>query len=152
MVRIHYTCTLANGTVIDSSNGKDPLEFTVGEAEIIQGLEDAVLSMKVGQEKVVTVAAENAYGIRHEEWTINVGRDKLPPEFKAEVGLRYEIPREGGQSSQATVTRVSESTVTLDFNKAYNPYCAYSGKWSCPVPPEENHLETEIKAGVKKYH
>ena len=116
MVRIHYTCTLANGTVIDSSNGKDPLEFTVGEAEIIQGLENAVLSMKVGQEKVVTVAAENAYGIRHEEWTINVVRDKLPPEFRAEVGLRYEIPREGGQSSLATVTHVSESTVTLDFN------------------------------------
>ena len=42
--------------------------------------------------------------------------------------------------------------VQLDFNKAYNPYCAYSGNYSCPIPPEENHLEIEIKAGVKKYH
>ncbi|MDR6300586.1 DUF1684 domain-containing protein [Mesonia maritima] len=44
------------------------------------------------------------------------------------------------------------NTVILDFNKAYNPYCAYSGNYSCPIPPEENHLEIEIKAGVKKYY
>lgn len=40
----------------------------------------------------------------------------------------------------------------LDFNKCYNPYCAYSYKYSCPIPPEENHLEIEIKAGIRKYH
>jgi uncharacterized protein (DUF1684 family) len=42
--------------------------------------------------------------------------------------------------------------ITLDFNKAYNPYCAYSSRWSCPIPPAENHLNVEIKAGVKSYH
>lgn len=42
--------------------------------------------------------------------------------------------------------------VELDFNLSYNPYCAYNDRYSCPIPPEENHLETEIKAGVKKYH
>lgn len=41
--------------------------------------------------------------------------------------------------------------VVLDFNKAYNPYCAYSGRYSCPIPPEENELETEILAGVKSF-
>lgn len=41
--------------------------------------------------------------------------------------------------------------IIIDFNKAYNPYCAYNGKYSCPIPPQENHLETFIKAGVKKY-
>ena len=43
------------------------------------------------------------------------------------------------------------NTIMLNFNEAYNPYCAYSGNYSCPIPPEENHLEIEIKAGVKKY-
>ncbi len=48
--------------------------------------------------------------------------------------------------------RIPESKeVILDFNKAYNPYCAYSGKYSCPIPPEENDLEIEIFAGVKAF-
>lgn len=42
--------------------------------------------------------------------------------------------------------------VTIDLNNAYNPYCAYSDRYSCPIPPAENHLDTEVRAGVKKYH
>jgi uncharacterized protein len=42
--------------------------------------------------------------------------------------------------------------ITIDFNKAYNPYCAYNHKYSCPVVPDENNLNIEIKAGVKKFH
>ncbi|NOZ47214.1 MAG: DUF1684 domain-containing protein [Chlorobi bacterium] len=45
-----------------------------------------------------------------------------------------------------------EDTVILDFNKCYNPYCAYASRWSCPIPPEENFLNISIKAGVKSYH
>ncbi len=44
------------------------------------------------------------------------------------------------------------TSITLDFNKAYNPYCAYSDRFSCPFPPKENILKTSIKAGEKKYH
>lgn len=40
---------------------------------------------------------------------------------------------------------------TLDFNKTYNPYCAYNGEYSCPVPPADNHLDTMVEAGVKDY-
>jgi peptidylprolyl isomerase len=115
-VRVHYTCKLSNGTVIDSSQGQEPLEFTLGKGEIIKGLEDAVMGMKVGQSKTTTVAPEQTYGLRHEEWMIDVARDKLPEDFRPEVGLHYELPRENGQSSLATVTHVSQTTVTLDFN------------------------------------
>lgn len=45
-----------------------------------------------------------------------------------------------------------DSVITLDFNRAYNPYCAYNDRYSCPVPPRENHLTTEVKAGVLKFH
>lgn len=44
-----------------------------------------------------------------------------------------------------------EDYIIIDFNKAYNPYCAYNSKYSCPIPPEENDLQVEIKAGIKKY-
>jgi uncharacterized protein (DUF1684 family) len=43
-------------------------------------------------------------------------------------------------------------TVIIDFNKAYNPYCAYNHKYSCPIVPLENDLAIEIVAGVKKFH
>lgn len=45
-----------------------------------------------------------------------------------------------------------EPITTIDFNRAYNPYCAYNDRYSCPVPPRENHLATEVRAGVLKYH
>ena len=55
----------------------------------------------------------------------------------------------GGRYIDFRIPETNE--VTLDFNRAYNPYCAYSGKYSCPVPPEENDLEIEIFAGVKSF-
>jgi len=43
-------------------------------------------------------------------------------------------------------------SIIIDFNKSYNPYCAYSDRYSCPIPPEENHLNVEIPVGIKDYH
>lgn len=116
LVKIRYTCKLADGKIIDSSNDKEPLEFTIGKGEVLKAVEDAVKGMRVGESKTINVPAENAYGERHEEWAIDVGRDKLPEDFSPKVGLHFEIPRGKGQSSQATVTHVSQSTVRLDFN------------------------------------
>jgi len=115
-VRVNYTCRLANGTVIDSSVGREPLEITLGRYDVIKGLEDAVAAMKVGESKTVTVPADKAYGPYHDEWVLEVGRDKLPEDWNPEIGLHYEVPREKGQSTTATVTRVTQSSVTLDFN------------------------------------
>jgi len=115
-VKIHYTCKLANGTVIDSSIGREPLEFTLGKDEVIKGLEEAVKGMKISESKISRVPAEKAYGRHHDEWVLDVGRDKFPEDWNPEVGLHFEIPRENSQSSVATVTHVSQSSVTLDFN------------------------------------
>jgi len=115
-VRIHYSCKLSNGTVIDSSMGSEPLELVVGKEDVIKGLDEAVAGMKVGEAKTTRVAAEKAYGLRHDEWVLEVGRDRFAEDWSPEVGLHYEIPRENGQSTTATVTSVSKSSVTLDFN------------------------------------
>lgn len=115
-VRIHYTCKLANGTVIDSSTDKEPLEFTLGKGEVIKGLEEAVKGMEVGESRTTRVRAEKAYGRYHNEWVLEVGRDKFPTDWTPEVGLHFEVPREDGQSSVATITGVSQSSVHLDFN------------------------------------
>jgi FKBP-type peptidyl-prolyl cis-trans isomerase 2 len=74
------------------------------------------MGMRVGQSKTVNVLAENAYGLHHMEWVLEMGRDKLPGDWNPEVGLCLEIPRGKGESSVATVTHASQSTVRLDFN------------------------------------
>ncbi|MCL4133650.1 UNVERIFIED_CONTAM: hypothetical protein GTU68_066737, partial [Idotea baltica] len=61
-VRLHYKGTLDDGSVFDSSEGRDPLEFTIGSGQIIPGLDEAIPGMKVGDEKTVRIEAENAYG------------------------------------------------------------------------------------------
>ena len=115
-VKIHYTCSLANGTLIDSSFEKQPLKFTVGKAEVLTGLEEAVKGMSVGEKATKKVPSEKAYGARHDEWVLEVGRDKLPEDWQPEIGLHLDIPQKNGQTTVATVTRISEKTVTLDFN------------------------------------
>jgi FKBP-type peptidyl-prolyl cis-trans isomerase 2 len=115
-VKVQYKCRLENGTEIDSSVGREPLEFTLGTEEVIKGLEEIVAAIKVGESKTVNVSAEKAYGPYHDEWVLEVGRDKLPQGWKPEVGLHFELPLEEGRSSTALVTHVSQSSVTLDFN------------------------------------
>lgn len=58
----------------------------------------------------------------------------------------------GGRYLDLSIPQEGATTIVLDFNKAYNPYCAYNSKYSCPIPPIENNLDVAINAGVKKYH
>ena len=76
MVKVHYTGTLGDGTVFDSSLKREPLQFKLGCGHVIPGFEEAVLSMKVGETKTVTIPADQAYGQRREELILVVERRK----------------------------------------------------------------------------
>ncbi|HYO14113.1 MAG TPA: peptidylprolyl isomerase [Thermoanaerobaculia bacterium] len=114
-VRIHYTGTLEDGTVFDSSEGQEPLEFTLGSGEVIPGFEQAVQGMQPGEKKEVTVAADDAYGSHRSDWVLEVGREDFPPNIQPEVGQQLQLSQ-GGQSFVVTVTGVSDASVTLDAN------------------------------------
>ena len=58
----------------------------------------------------------------------------------------------GGRYLDAPIPKLNEPEITLDFNRAYNPYCAYNNEYSCPVPPAENRLQVAIAAGEKSFH
>jgi peptidylprolyl isomerase len=77
-VRVHYTGRLEDDRIFDSSAGRDPLEFTLGEGRVIPGFEEAVLGMEVGEERTVTVPADSAYGPRREEMVAQVSRAGSP--------------------------------------------------------------------------
>src|SRR6478672_1437869 len=78
-VQIHYKGTLEDGSVFDSSEGAEPIEFTIGEHEVIGGLEDAIVGMSKGEKKVATIPAEDAYGDREDDLVFEVARSSIEP-------------------------------------------------------------------------
>jgi peptidylprolyl isomerase len=115
-VRIHYTGTLADGSVFDSSDGRDPLEFTVGSGQIIPGLDAALPGMAAGEEKTVTIAPEQAYGAVNPDARHAVPRSQVPDNIPLEVGVMLELRTPEGEAMPVQVVEVTEEQVTLDAN------------------------------------
>ncbi|WP_439110435.1 FKBP-type peptidyl-prolyl cis-trans isomerase [Lentibacter sp.] len=115
-VSIHYTGTLSDGSVFDSSQGREPLEFVVGSGQIIPGLDTALPGMKVGDEKRVEIASDDAYGPHHAEARQAVPRAEIPADIPLEIGVQLQAKNERGEIMPLTVVEVSEETVVLDAN------------------------------------
>ncbi|SEP71804.1 FKBP-type peptidyl-prolyl cis-trans isomerase [Thalassovita taeanensis] len=115
-VRIHYTGTLADGSTFDSSEGRDPLEFTVGSGQIIPGLDVALPGMGVGDKKVVEVPADQAYGETDPAAVQAVPRGEIPAEIPLDLGTQLQVQTPQGQVMAVTVIEVTETEVTLDAN------------------------------------
>ncbi len=115
-VKVHYTGTLGDGTVFDTSVEREPLEFTLGEGKVIPGFEEAVKGMKVGQPKTVTIPVDDAYGPRRDDLILVIERTQLPENLNPEVGQRLQMQQANGQRSVVIVTDVSEKTITVDTN------------------------------------
>jgi len=115
-VRIHYTGTLKDGTVFDTSEGRDPLEFTVGSGQIIPGLDKALPGMVHGEEKTVSIAPDEAYGPIHPEAMQEVPRGQIPADIPLEIGTQLQMRTPDGQAVGVTVANVTDETVTLDAN------------------------------------
>lgn len=115
-VRVHYTGALEDGTVFDSSQGREPLEFTLGEQRVIPGFEKAVVGMSPGDKKTEKIPAEQAYGPRREDMLLEIDREQLPKEIAPEVGLQLQMTTTDGRQVPVKITEVEESKVKLDAN------------------------------------
>ena len=115
-VRIHYTGTLDDGTEFDSSAGREPLEFALGGGQVIPGFDSAVDGMAVGENKTVTIPAEQAYGERHEQLVQQVPKDAVPDEIDPAVGMQLQSRSPEGQVMSLVVTDVADDTITVDGN------------------------------------
>ena len=115
-VKIHYTGTLADGTEFDSSRDREPLQFTIGARQVIEGFEQAVVGMSPGDSKTATIPAAAAYGPRCDEMVVTVERSELPDDLEPQVGRRLRVEQDAGGPLIVMVTEVSESSVTLDGN------------------------------------
>ncbi|MHC4745302.1 MAG: FKBP-type peptidyl-prolyl cis-trans isomerase [Planctomycetota bacterium] len=115
-VRVHYTGKLDDETAFQSSVGRDPLEFTIGEEEIIPMLGNAVIGMKPGDAKTVKISAEDAFGPYRDDLVRTIERSQFPADFEPAVGQRLSLSEARGQEIAVTVTDLSELNVTLDAN------------------------------------
>lgn len=115
-VRIHYTGTLIDGTVFDSSDGRDPLEFVVGSGQIIPGLDVALPGMQAGEKKLVKIACASAYGPINPAMRQGVPREAIPDEIPLELGLQLQMQTPEGQPLPVTIVEISDTEVTLDAN------------------------------------
>jgi peptidylprolyl isomerase len=115
-VKVHYTGRLNDGTVFDSSVDREPLEFTLGEGQVIPGFEEAVIGMNLGDSKTVAIPADQAYGPYRQEMLVVIGRGEFPTSITPEIGQHLQVRQADGQVILVTIAEVTDSTVTLDAN------------------------------------
>ncbi len=115
-VQVEYTGTLDDGTMFDTNVGKDALEFTVGEHQVIKGFEDAVQGMKKGEEKTIKISPKEGYGEHHKELLKELPKHLFPESEKLQVGARLGLQSKDGQRLVASVAAIGAETITLDLN------------------------------------
>lgn len=115
-VQVHYTGKLTNGTVFDSSVNGDPLQFKLGEGQVIPGFENAVVGMEQGTEKTINIPPDNAYGQRRDDMVVMLNRQQFPPDITPEVGQQLQLQLGDGQVIPVRVADVSQAEVTVDAN------------------------------------
>jgi len=115
-VHVHYTGRLEDGTVFDSSEGRDPLEFTLGEGSVIAGFEKAVEGLGVGESADARLEPDDAYGPVRDDLVMTVPRDQLPDEIKPEVGDRLAMQTADGQNVPVTVVEAEADAIRIDAN------------------------------------
>ena len=116
MVKIHFICKLDDGAIIESSVGREPLEFTIGEGQVNSSLEYSVMGMIPGESKSIEVPAVKAFGPHIKEVVYTVKRESFPDNLVIQVGLPIKFPRNDRQISEGVVIDISESSLTIDAN------------------------------------
>jgi FKBP-type peptidyl-prolyl cis-trans isomerase 2 len=114
-VSFEYTLTV-DGQVVDSSEGKDPLQYTHGEGNIIPGLAKQLEGLGVGDEKAITVSAEEGYGTVDPQALREIEKSKLPPTLEPQIDMFLNMSTPDGRSFPVRIAEVKENTVVLDFN------------------------------------
>jgi peptidylprolyl isomerase len=116
MVTVNYTGRLDDGEVFDSSEGRSPLEFQIGQGQIISGFEEAVQGMAEGEKKTVRIESEQAYGPYVSEMVQTIDRESVPAAIDLELGTRLKATGPDDQTIVLTVIELTEESVTLDAN------------------------------------
>lgn len=115
-VRVHYTGTLNDGTVFDSSVGGEPLEFTLGAGQLIPGFEKAVMGLAAGDRTTALIPSDEAYGPHSAEGLIQVPRTNIPTDIQPQIGQQLQMQTQDGRPVPVRVVAVDDTSITVDAN------------------------------------
>ena len=115
-VQVNYTGKLQDGTIFDSSIGRQPILFTLGKGKLIAGFEKAVIGMSAGEKKTAVIPCADAYGPRQQGAVVEVERKSLPGSIELQVGQRLELTQEDDSTRLVTVAGLTDTHITLDAN------------------------------------
>ncbi|SDB37340.1 FKBP-type peptidyl-prolyl cis-trans isomerase SlpA [Flavobacteriaceae bacterium MAR_2010_188] len=115
-VKVHYTGKLADGRVFDTSEGKKPLEFTLGKGDMIPGFEKGLIDMKVNEKKTIKVSKEEGFGEAREELIQEVPKSQLPEDMNVEEGMSLVSKTPDGQEHNLVVKEIKEESIIVDAN------------------------------------
>ncbi|MCP9200377.1 peptidylprolyl isomerase [Gramella sp. GC03-9] len=116
-VKVHYTGKLEDGQVFDSSVERgEPIEFTLGQGQLIPGFEDGLIGMEVNEKKTINIPKEEAYGEPKAELIQEVDKNQLPEELKPEVGMPLVSKSPDGREINLVVTEVKDDSIVVDAN------------------------------------
>lgn len=114
-VKVHYTGSLANGTIFDSSRERDPLEFVTGKQMLVPGFEAAVMGREAGEKITVTFPAAEGYGDHDPEFIFTVPLSEVPEHVKPEVGMQLQLSSDQGDMD-VTISAINDDEIELDAN------------------------------------
>lgn len=115
-VKVHYTGTLDDGSIFDSSEKSGPIEFVVGDGALIPAFEDAMIGMNTGESKTIRINAEDAYGPFYPDMLIELDKSALPGDVEPQVDMMLEMEDEDGLSRLVRIIELSDGAVTIDAN------------------------------------
>lgn len=115
-VKVHYHGRLRSGETFDSSEGREPLEFTVGAGQMIKGFDDGVKGMAVGEKKTVEISADDAYGQKDDANVFEFPKTQFPADMEPKLGDQLVLSNDQGQRFPVTIAEIKEDSVVLDAN------------------------------------
>lgn len=115
-VKVHYTGTLNNGQIFDSSKNRDPLEFVLGSGMVIPGFDAAVTGLEPGESVTKTIPMAEAYGPYNQDMVADIEKQNIPTDFELAVGQRLQMQVPNGEAMAVTITEIKGDIVTLDGN------------------------------------
>lgn len=116
LVKVRYIGSFDDGTTFDSSDGRDPLQFVIGEGMLIPAFEQAIVGMLPGDSKEVHIPAGDAYGPYMDELILEVDRGQIPQYISPEEGMQLQITQDDGSSTVVKVVKLTEEKIFLDAN------------------------------------
>ncbi len=118
-ISVHYVGKLEDGQVFDSSEGEEPLKFTVGQGHVIEGINKAVVGLKAGEKTSVSIPSEEAYGERSIEKIIELPNENLTDDLKPEVGMQVTLTGKKGNQVPAFIVEILEESIKVDLNHPF---------------------------------